>query len=120
MTLLAAAVSGQTAILECAASSERNGRVTLAFRAGVAAGMDVARATLLVHLRQSGPPPKRVKVNGRAAAVTALEQGWISVPVRRQDALKPLVVEGAMIDGPAAPGFAPHLAVEGPQQPKAK
>ena len=120
MTLLVAAVSGQTAILECAASSEKGGRITLTFRAGVAAGMEVARATLLMHLRQSAPAPKRVRVNGRAAVVTSLEQGWISVPVQGRDALKPLVVEGAMIDGPAAPGFAPYLAVEGAQQPKAK
>ena len=120
ITLLVAAVSGQTAILECAASSERNGRVTLTFRAGVAAGMVVGRATLLVHLRQGGPPPKQVRVNGRPAAVKPLEQGWISVPVRGQDAFKPLVLEGAMIDGPAAPGFAPYLAVEGPPHPKAK
>jgi hypothetical protein len=120
MTLLAASASGQTAILECAAASEKGGRVTLTFRAGVAAGMDVARATLLVHPRQSAPAPKRVKVNGRPAAVTTLEQGWISVAVRGRDALKPLVVEGAVIDGPSAPGFAPYLVVEGPQQPKTK
>ena len=120
MTVLVAAASGQTAILECAASSEKGGRITLTFRTGVAAGMEVARAALLAHLRQSGAAPKKLKVNGRAAVVTALEQGWISVPVQGRDALKPLVLEGAMIDGPAAPGFAPYLAVEGPQQPKAK
>jgi hypothetical protein len=120
MTLLAASMSGQTAILECATSSEKGGRVTLTFRAGVAEGMDVARATLLAHLRQNSPAPKRLKVNGRWAAVKTLEQGWISVTVRGRDALKPLVLEGGMIDGPAAPGFAPYLAVEGAQQPKAK
>ncbi len=113
MTLLAASAGAQTVILECAASTGKGGQVRLTFRTAVAAGMEVAQATLLVHLRQAGPAPKRVKLNGRAAAVTGLEQGWISVAVPGKDSLKPLVLEGAVIDGPAAPGFAPYLAVEG-------
>lgn len=82
--------------------------------------MDVARATLLLHLRQSAPTPRRVKVNGRAAPFTILEQGWISVAVPGRTALRPLVVEGAAFDGPTAPGFAPYLAVEGPASKEGK
>ena len=107
-------------MLECSGASELNGRVTLTFRTGVAAGMDVARATLLAHSRQTGPVPKRVKLNGKTATVTVLEQGWISVAVRTRDAMKPLVVEGAVFDLPATPGFAPYLALEGPRASKAK
>ena len=113
MTLLVVSAGAQTAILECAGSSEKGGRITLTFRTAIVAQMEVAHATLLVHLRQAAPAPKRVKVNGRAAAAAKLEQGWISVAVPGNEALKPLVVEGALFDGPAAPGFAPYLAVEG-------
>ena len=120
ITLLATWSVGQTAILECAGSAEKNGKVTLTFRTGIAGGMKVARATLLAHLRQGGPAPKRVVVNGRKVAVTELEQGWISLAVRGSDALKPVVLEGASIDGPAAPGFAPYLALEGPPADQVK
>jgi len=120
MTLLAAWAGAQTAVLECAAASSHGGRATLTFRTGVVAGMDVARSTLLLHLRQAAPAPKRIKVNGRATPVTVLEQGWISVVVPGREALRPLVVEGAAFDGPAAPGLAPYLAVEGPTARKGK
>jgi len=119
MALLVAFAGAQTAILECTCASEKGGRLALTFRAGVAAGMDVTKGTLLVHSRQAGPPPKLINVNGRAAPVTMLEQGWFSVAVSGREALKPLV-EGALFDGPTAPGFAPYLVVAGPPKPKAQ
>ncbi|GEM_PF-3659578 len=116
--LFALTVSGllaQTAILECVSAADYAGRLRLTFRTAVAEKFKVQRATLLLHLKDSGAP-QSLKVNGRSAPVVSREKDWITVSVPSKDALKPLVVErgSAHFHGCSPPQFAPYLVIEGP------
>lgn len=122
--LVPAPLSGQVAILESVAGSERGGVWRLRFRTGPAARMKAARATLLLHLAAGTAPGSLEVLKPMKGRIPVAQQrdGWVTAPLEprcaqrlidRDEWLEFRAEGSVQFHLPSHTGFAPYLVAEG-------